>query len=335
MKYLSCVVFIIFLCFVSKSLRGEDSIRVLILESPGADLPAKSADKIGKINGDILISDILYSGSIEVSKDEKGLHFINSIPFEKYIEGVIAAETGEDWAMEALKAQAVISRTYAMYRKNRSTSKDYHITSSTLHQVYRGKNTNEVISKAVRETLGEHLTFKGEPIEAFYHSTCIGNTELPHVVWGKDYPYIKSVPCRGEHSPYEKWQRRFRITEIEEALGMNGIEEMYISGFTSTGRADLIKVITASSNSEIKAVDLRKLLGYRDLPSTHFSLIMEGGDVVFEGGGYGHGVGLSQWGALELAHEGKNYKEILEHYYPGTVLQQYKGEHYHTSISDQ
>jgi stage II sporulation protein D len=314
--------------FIPRSLRGEDAIRVLIIESPAAPLLSKNAEKIGHIDGQILISDNMYSGSIEVRRDENGLHFINTIPFEKYIEGVIAAETGDDWAMEALKAQAVISRTYALYQKNKSFGKEYHITSSVLHQAYRGNNTNEIISLAVRETEGEYLAFEGMPIEAFYHATCVGRTELPIVVWGKSYPYIKSVPCRGEHSPYEKWQRRFGIDEIEKALGIQGITEMSISAFTTTGRAELIRVAAGSSQKEVRAVDLRKRLGYRELPSTHFSLIMEGSDIVFEGSGYGHGVGLSQWGALDLAHEGKNYKEILDFYYPDTVLQNDKGRHY-------
>ncbi len=83
----------------------------------------------------------------------------------------------------------------------------------------------------------------------------------------------------------------------------------------------MLKVITESSELEIKALDVRRLLGYKELPSTRFSLAMTGSEIVFEGSGYGHGVGLSQWGALELANEGKNYKEILQYYYPGTVLQ--------------
>jgi stage II sporulation protein D len=120
--------------------------------------------------------------------------------------------------------------------------------------------------------------------------------------------------------PYEHWQRRFRLDEIEEALGLNGIKDMRITSFTSTGRVELLRVVTEDSEIEIKAIDLRKLLGYKELPSTQFSLIIEEGDIIFEGGGYGHGVGLSQWGAQELANEGKNYKEILEYYYPGTAL---------------
>ncbi len=321
MKNLLHLIAFILVCFTAQSLRAEDTIKVLIVENPNDPLPTEKAEKIGHLKGDLLINDYLYRGFIEVRKDENGLHFINELPFEKYIEGVIAAETGENWAIEALKAQAVISRTYAIYQKILNAGKDYHITSSVFHQVYKGDNTNEIISGAVKETKGEILTYEGKPIEAFYHSTCKGKTELPDVVWGKSYPYLKSVPCRGEHSPYEHWQRRFRLDEIEKALGLNSIKDMRITSFTSTGRVELLKAVTEDTEIEIKAIDLRKLLGYKELPSTHFSLTIEGGDIIFEGGGYGHGVGLSQWGALELANEGKNYKEILEYYYSGTVLE--------------
>ncbi len=320
MKYIIYIILFSLVFFLSQSLRAEETIKVLIVENPNDPLPAEKAEKIGHLKGEIFINDNFYRGSIEVRRDEKGLHFINELPFEKYIEGVVAAETGKEWAVEALKAQAVISRTYAIYQKNLNTGKDYHITSSVLHQVYKGDNTNEIISQAVKETEGEILTYKGKPIEAFYHSTCKGKTELPDVVWGKSYPYLKSVPCRGEHSPYEHWQRRFRLDEIEEALELNGIKDMRITSFTSTGRVELLRVVTEDSEIEIKAIDLRKLLGYKELPSTQFSLIIEERDIIFEGGGYGHGVGLSQWGAQELANEGKNYKEILEYYYPGTAL---------------
>ncbi len=321
MKYIIYIILLSLVFFLSQALRAEDTIKVLIVENPNDRPPAEKAEKIGHLKGETFINDSVYRGFIEVRKDENGLYFINELPFEKYIEGVVAAETGKEWTIEALKAQAVISRTYAVYKKNQNAGKAYHITSSVLHQVYKGDNENKIISEAVKETEGEILTYEGSPIEAFYHSTCRGKTELPDAVWGKSFPYLTSVPCRGKRSPYEYWQRRFHLEEIEKALGLNGIKDISIISFTSTGRVALLKFIADDSEIEIKATDLRKLLGYRELPSTLFSLTIEGGDVIFTGGGYGHGVGLSQWGALELANEGKNYKTILAYYYPGTVLE--------------
>jgi stage II sporulation protein D len=306
---------------------AEDTIKVLIIEGPDSPILTENAEKIGNLKGEIFINGYRYNGFVDIRRDENGLHFINELPFEKYIEGVVAAETGKNWAIEALKAQAVISRTYAFYQKLLNVGKDYQITSSVLHQAYKGDNTNEAISRAVRETSGEILTYEDRPIEAFYHSTCQGKTELPEEVWGKNYPYLKSVPCMDKNSPYEHWVRRFSLDEVEKVLGINRIRDVRITSFTSTGRARILKVViedsyrTENSEIEIKATDLRKLLGYRELPSTQFSVIIEDRDVIFEGNGYGHGVGLSQWGALELANEGKSYKEILEYYYPGTIIE--------------
>lgn len=320
------IVFFCFLFFISHFLFltyrsfAEDVIKVLIIEGPDSPFPSENVENVGNLNGQIFIDGYIYSGFIEVNKDKNGLHFINKLPFEKYIEGVVVAEIGESWDIEALKAQAVISRTYAAYQKILNAGKAYQITSSVLHQAYKGDNTNETVSLAVKETSEEILTYEGKPIEAFYHSTCVGKTELPEEVWGKNYPYLKSVPCSGENSPYEYWVMRFSLDEIEKLLGVRGVKEIYIASFTSTGRVKMLRVVAEDSETEIKAVDLRKLLGYKNLPSTQFSVKIEGKEVVFEGGGYGHGVGLSQWGALKLAKEGKNYKEILQYYYPGTII---------------
>jgi stage II sporulation protein D len=299
---------------------AEDSIRVLIIEDPYGALPSEDAEKMGTLKGDVFINNNIYHGFFDIRRDNNGLHFINVLSLERYVEGVVAAEIGPDWAYEAMKAQAVISRTYAMYQRAINEKNLYHLTSSVLHQVYRGDTENEMVKKAVKETRGQILTYNGKPIKAFYHATCAGSTELPEAVWGESFPYLRSVACMGKGSPYEQWTRRFSINKIEDVLGLNDIKSINIKSFTSTGRVDILTVMTGDSEIEVRAVDLRRLLGYRELPSTDFIVMIKGNDVIFEGKGYGHGVGLSQWGALEMALEGKDYKEILAHYYPGTEL---------------
>jgi peptidoglycan hydrolase-like amidase len=113
----------------------EQTIKVLIQTSPEKPLPAESTETVGRLRGEILIDDTFYKGDFEVRRDNQGLYFITTLPLERYTAGVIAAETGDDWAMEALKAQAVISRTYALYQKVHAGSEDYHITSSILQEV--------------------------------------------------------------------------------------------------------------------------------------------------------------------------------------------------------
>jgi len=300
---------------------ADETIKVLLLETPESPIIAKDAERVRNLKGEVFFNGHSYSGSIDVRRDKNGLYFINELPIEDYVEGVVATECGKDWPIEALKAQVVISRTYAIYQKSLNAEKDYHITSTVLHQAYNGENTNKTITQAVRETAGEILTYEGNPIEAFYHSTCVGNTELPEDVWGKTCPYLKSVPCMGENSPYEHWIRRFSLAYLEKVLGLKGIKAVSITSFTSTGRVKTLKFIAEDRELDIKAVDLRKLLGYKELPSTQFSIAMTDGEVICEGSGYGHGVGASQWGMLELARKGKDYREVLKHYYPETILQ--------------
>ncbi len=323
--FISCFLFLTsYFLLLTSHLSAQETIRVLMLETPREAFPSEDAQKFGSLNGKISVNGQTYNGNIDVKKDEKGLYFIAEIPFEKYVEGVVASEAGKYWDIEALKVQAVIVRTYAAYYKSINAGKDYHLTSTVLHQLYKGENSDPWVALAVRETEGEILTYEGTPIEAFYHSTCGGKTELPEEVWGKrkDYPYLKSVTSADESSPYASWKRKLSFEEIGKALGIKGIKGISISSLTSTGRAKTLKVLKEdSSETEIKATDLRRLLGYKELPSTMFTIESNGKEATFIGKGYGHGVGLSQWGAFEMTKQGKTYKEILQYYYAGAVLQ--------------
>lgn len=306
--------------FIQPAEAGE-SIKVLMLYDPNAPLPSEDARSLGGVNGKIIVNGETHTGKLEIKVDRNGLHIINELPFERYIEGVVASESGEGWEFEALKAQAVISRTYAFFHKNVRSEKDFHLTSSVRHQVYRGENADPLIRRAVKETEGEILTYDNMPIKAYYHSICLGKTEIPEEVWGDSYPYLMSVDCNTKNTPYDNWLRRFSFQELSETIGLNDIKGISIASYTVTGRVRELLIGTEDSPvSEIKATELRRLLGFRRLPSTDFSMRIEGEEVVFEGRGWGHGVGLCQWGAQEMAKQGKNHREILEHYYPGTVL---------------
>ncbi|MBI5674249.1 MAG: SpoIID/LytB domain-containing protein [Nitrospirae bacterium] len=325
--YLIIFASLFLLCRISLA---EDNIRVLMLDDPDSPLPSEKTERLGKLNGKIFFKGEAYTGSLEVRRDEKGLYIIDDLPFEKYIKGVVASETGGGWEMEALKAQAVISRTYALFYKNLNKDKEYDLTSSVLHQVFKEDNINPQITRAVEGTWGEILMYEGNPAKTLYHSICIGKTELPEEVWGGSYPYLKSVDCNSKNTPYDNWMREFTFDEIGKAVGIKGnVKDITIASYTSTGRVKTLKITTGTAETEleIRATDLRKYLGYKILPSTDFSLTKEAeimptgqAGVTFEGRGWGHGVGLCQWGALEMAREGKNYKEILAHYYPGTNI---------------
>jgi stage II sporulation protein D len=302
------------------------AIKVLILDDVFQNIPAKDEkiERMGKLKGDLLVNGTHYPGDIEVWKGASGLFLINELPLEEYIKNVVSAEVGADWDMEALKAQAVISRTYAMFQKLQNSNPNYDITSSVLHQVYKGINENARITYAVMNTEGEVLTYNGRPIEAFYHSTSGGMTEAPEEVFGRSYPYLKSVMGSCETSPYWIWERRIPVEEIEKVLNVSGIRDVRISSYTSTRRVKTVDVLHGGGTVTVKATDLRKMLGWNRLPSTNFSLSRDTGTFVFDGKGYGHGVGLCQWSSLEMARSGMNYRDILSYFYPGTVIQTYE-----------
>ncbi|RPI35396.1 MAG: SpoIID/LytB domain-containing protein [Nitrospiraceae bacterium] len=303
------------------------TIKVLILDDVFQKIPEKDEriEKMGNLKGDLLVNGTHYLGNIEVWKGTESLYLVNELPFEEYIKNVVSAEVGTNWDMEALKVQAVISRTYAMYQKKKNgTNANFDLTSSVLHQVYKGTSPDTRIAYAVENTEGEVLTYDGNLIEAFYHSTSGGKTEDPSEVFGKSYPYLKPVESNCEISPYWIWERRIPVEEIEKALNVKGILNVQIKSYTSTQRVKTVDVFHSEGILNVNAKDLRKMLGWSRLPSTNFTLSRDNGNYVFDGKGYGHGVGLCQWSALEMSREGMTYKQILDYFYPGTTLQKYE-----------
>ena len=303
------------------------NIKVLILDDVFQNIPAKdeALQKMGKLKGDLLVNGTHYPGNIEIWKGKDSLYLINELPLEEYIKNVVSAEVGQNWDMEALKVQAVISRTYALYQRNKNnTNGNYDLTSSVLHQVYKGSSVDARISYAVMNTEGEVLTYNGNLIEAFYHSTSSGMTEDPMEVFGKSYPYLRPVESSCEVSPYWIWERRIPAEEIEKALDIKGIKGIQIKSYTTTHRVKTVDISHSSGILNLETKELRKLLGWSRLPSTNFTVSPDRGSYIFEGKGYGHGVGLCQWSALQMSREGMTYRQILDYFYPGTKLEKYE-----------
>jgi len=305
---------------------APNTIKVLIVNDLYPNLPSKQekVEKLGSMQGELLVMGSRYEGNIDVWKGENGLYIINELPLEEYVRDVVAAEVNPEWDMEALKAQAVVSRTYALHKKTANGDSLFHLASSVLHQAYKGKNSDARVAYAVSATTGEVLTFDGKVIEAFYHSTCGGRTEYPEEVFGKKCPYLTSVESTCDLSPYSAWERRIRLEEIGQALGFTDLRDVTINSYTSTNRVKQLDLRTGSGTITVNATDFRKALGWNRLPSTNFRLSLAGDEVVFQGSGYGHGVGLCQWCMLRMAREGKKYTEILSYFYPGTKIQQYE-----------
>lgn len=309
---------------------ANEKIRVLIVDAKNPVLPQKNEKlvKMGVTKGEVGLHGRKYSGILEVWKGKSGLYVINELPMEDYLKGVVAAEVGAKWEEEALKAQAVASRTYALYQKRNNFNiygqMSYHLTSSVLHQVYRGDMISENIIKAVNSTKGEILIYDGEPIVAFYHSTSGGLTEDCVEVFGKNFPYLRPVETNSELSPFYVWEKRIPLLDIEKAINIKNIKDISPASQTVTNRVKDLKIRTNNGEHLYPAKDLRKNLGWDKLPSTMITELIKDGDYfIFQGKGYGHGVGMCQWSAQQMAKEGKTYKEILAKFYPGATLINY------------
>lgn len=303
--------------------RGTDA--VLYVDGRALRRLTVSAPGKVKINGKN------YRGVFDLYPTDKGLLLVNELPLEEYLVGLINCEISSLWPIEAVKAQAVIARSYAIYQKDARRSALYHLESSVMDQVYAGVDIEDSRAlRAVQDTTGEVLTYSGRIIQAFYHSNCGGHTEASRNVWGADFPYLQGVDCRYCLNSYSaRWEVTLPKKKIElllkaasyNAAGLSGIR---VGKTFDSGRLEDVTVSTSNGDLIIAAVVFRKIVGYSVIKSTNFNVRMRGEDLIFTGFGNGHGVGLCQWGSKQRAADGFNYREILSYYYPGVRIDKLK-----------
>lgn len=277
--------------------------------------------------GAVFVNSKPYRGIAEVVRGDGGLTVVNQLPLEEYLVGLINCEISSAWPIDAVKAQAVIARTYALNRKALRQNALYHLESSVIDQVYDGCLIEDSRARrAVQETEGQVLTFGGAIIQAFYHSNCGGSTEAAENVWGASLPYLKGVDCQYcLGSPSGNWEVKISLAELEERLRaaghkVGGIVDVRQGPFNSRGRLKNIQLVMQRGTLSVGGDQFRKAIGYGVIKSTRFSVRVAKGEAMFAGTGNGHGVGLCQWGAKQRALDGFEYGEILAYYYPGTTL---------------
>ena len=273
-----------------------------------------------------------YRGTIEIVRDKSSLLLINELNLEDYLVGLINQEISSRWPMEAVKAQAVVARTYALYQKKNRKYPTYDLESTVTSQVYSGiESEDELARQAVKETEGQAAYYNGEMIQALYHSSCGGNTEAALEVWGKEIPYLKSI--KDPHcteAPNYFWQYKIDLNGLRDRLrrfnsGIGKIESVSILKRSSSGRVTRISIRHSKGSFVIEGKDFREALGFENLRSTDFTLKIKGDSVSLAGSGGGHGVGMCQWGAKGMAEEGKSYIDILKWYYPGVTIKRMNG----------
>jgi stage II sporulation protein D len=323
---------------------GEPAVRVLLARTadpfwiqgtqvqPAGDGLRAGSEAVGPMwriaaEGPMRAGSLRVRGSVEVHRAPDGMWVVNQVPLEAYVAGTVGREVYPGWPPEVLKAQAVVARTYALHQRALHSRRPWHLEGGTSGQVYGGVDAEaDWALRAARETRGQYLTWRGRPILAVYHSASGGRTAASDEVWGRPLPYLISQDVDDEEaSPDAYWRVSIPGPTLGRALDPLGIRvgrihALRVAERSPSGRAARVVVAGSEGSAELSGRALRAALGMDVIRSTLFDIRSGGDAVVFVGSGHGHGVGMSQWGARALAEGGAGYRQILERFYPGTVL---------------
>jgi stage II sporulation protein D len=297
----------------------------------GRDLWVRPTD-----NSFVYISDDWYRGQLRLVARSDGLLAVNHVPLEEYLYSVVGSEMYPHWPLEALKAQAVAARSYALFRSRRPADPDFDLGRTVTWQAYKGySRESDSTREAVTATTGQVVTYRGQIIEAVYHAASGGHTENAEDIWSKPRPYLRGVPDFDQEAPVYSWQKTFTQAELSRLLpGLGQVQRFTPLRTTPQGRVLHMRVTGTAGEKIFTGAELRRLLDLRstlfqvspthnDLASTDPVNAPNGG-FVFQGRGFGHGLGMSQWGAFALAQRGYTYQQILQYYYQGTEIRTWR-----------
>jgi stage II sporulation protein D len=288
--------------------------------------------------GYVAIGNKWYRGRTKLISVGGQLTAVNYVDLEHYLYSVVGSEMPVNWPLEALKAQAVAARSYALHKRQHTSNGVFDVGDTTTWQVYKGlEGEASTTQAAVNETAGQVLTFNGQIIEAVFHSSSGGHTENVEDIWSSPRPYLRGVADFDHHAPVFQWQEQFSAAEIRERItGVGNILSITPTEWTPRGRIVSVQVVGDQGTRVISGTDLRRSLGLR---STLFAIVPQMGRLASAGGsgslpvtfyingrGFGHGVGLSQWGAYGMAAQGYTYQQILGHYFQNTTLSRIQGQ---------
>ncbi len=277
-------------------------------------------------DGYVWIGDKWYRGRVMVTLEEGELTAVNYVALDDYLYSVVGSEMPTSWPQAALQSQAVAARSYALYKRSRANNPLYDVDATTTFQVYKGleqEHPNTVA--AVNATTNQVVTYNGQVIEAIFHSSSGGYTENANEVWSSDVPYLRGVEDFDQSSPVFAWEETFSLKEFSDKIdGIGTVRSISSPQLSSGGRVASISITGDRGTKTLKGRDVRSALRLR---STRFNIALNAaaGTVKVTGSGFGHGVGMSQWGARTLADEGWSFEQILQHYYQSTVVAQLEG----------
>ncbi len=345
-----CCALVVLLAPSREGLAAEPAVRVLLEASAGSVEVRRGGEAIslrpapgglranGQLSGGawravdsqpLMVDGMRVRGAIAVDRVPNGLRVVNEVPLEAYVAGTVGREVYAFWNAETLKAQAVVTRTYALHERAQRARRGFDVYGGTRGQVYGGVDAESAaVLAATTATRGEFLAWQSRPILAVFHSASGGQTASSEEVWGRAAPYLVSLPVENEEdSPDTYWRASISGTTLGRALATLGLDvgpvrEIEVSERSASGRALRVAVRGAGGHSLLAARDLRSALGETVIRSTLFEIRTTGDGFVFVGAGHGHGVGMSQWGAEAMARRGAGYRQILAAFFPGTELSQ-------------
>lgn len=272
----------------------------------------------------------LYRGGVRLLPKENGFAVINRVTTEEYLQGVVPQEMPSSWNAEALKAQAVAARTFALRHRRRHEREGFDLCAATHCQQYGGIRAERAeTNAAIQATRGEVQVYQGKLIEALFHTDSGGMTENSRDVWGQDISYLHAAT--EVHRKTQPWEKTLTAAECSILLSRHGknfgqLKNIGLSALqvgktspdrTASGRVKFVRIIGTKGQDIVSGNDLRNWLGLR---STLFDMTLRNGVLFLHGYGWGHGLGLSQWGAKAYAEEQHwTYQQILRHYYAGTT----------------
>lgn len=275
-------------------------------------------------DGYVWIGDRWYRGKTRLVLNGNNITAINHVDIEQYLYSVVGAEAVSTWPIEALKAQAVAARSYALYKRKTGANQLYDVDTTISTQVYKGLNTEYVTThEAVNTTAGQIMTHNDSVILAAFHASSGGHTENVEDIWTSALPYLRGVVDYDHESPVFEWNKDFPVSQFSSLLGVRvgNIKKIIPERVTPRGRIVTMKLVGDRGAIEVTGAQMRKVL---ELRSTLFRIQANGNSIRIYGRGFGHGLGLSQWGAYHLAKQGVDYHRILAHYYQNARLSQFQ-----------
>ncbi len=306
---------------------GEFRTRPLTSDSKLKD-PTTFAKANGNVSiiskdGFVRLNKSKYCGKLVlVPKENDRFSILEEIGIEKYLPGVVEGEMPIKWKDDALQAQVIAARTYAIYQKKIKSNALYHI--SKLDLAYNGSYMNQAKAiEIVDKSRGTVMVYDWELFPGYFHSTCGGHTEDINLIFNlRSIPPLSGVDCgHCTNSRYYHWKKTLRKSEIENKLNgtkakVRNIRNITTEGIGPGGHCSTVKIEHAGGTKRVNANDFRLIVGPNNLRSTAFKIRNSGSSFVFEGTGWGHGVGMCQYGTQDMAKSGFKWFDILRHYYP-------------------